>query len=136
MYTHLSIHCIALSDFQLPNQYQDSVCSERNNQISFDDKIESIQDSDIIYVTRTQQERLPEDIQNISELTRFQVNKQVLDSYCPEHVCVLHPLPRNSAQETCELSHDLDEDDRLAIFQQAHNGIPLRMALFKKMLVG
>ena len=41
-----------------------------------------------------------------------------------EESIILHPLPRNE-----EIDTDLDEDKRLLIFKQAHNGMWVRMAL-------
>jgi len=46
----------------------------------------------------------------------------------------MHPLPRDSREDAHDLSTDLDADSRLAIFRQADNGIPVRMAIFAVLL--
>ena len=46
----------------------------------------------------------------------------------------MHPLPRDSREGARELDDDLNSNPYLAIFRQADNGIPLRMALFALVL--
>ena len=46
----------------------------------------------------------------------------------------MHPLPRDSRENTNDLSSDLDQDPRLAIFRQSDAGVPARMALFAMVL--
>jgi aspartate carbamoyltransferase catalytic subunit len=46
----------------------------------------------------------------------------------------MHPLPRDSREGAHDLSTDLNDDPRLAIFRQTDNGIPLRMAIFAVLL--
>jgi aspartate carbamoyltransferase catalytic subunit len=43
----------------------------------------------------------------------------------------MHPLPRVD-----EISHDVDGTTYAQYFQQAHNGVPVRMALLDLMLGG
>ena len=46
----------------------------------------------------------------------------------------MHPLPRDGSPGANDLSTDLDDDPRLAIFRQTDNGIPVRMAVFAVLL--
>jgi aspartate carbamoyltransferase catalytic subunit len=46
----------------------------------------------------------------------------------------MHPLPRDSRIEKPELDNDLNDMQNLAIFRQANNGIPIRMAIFAMIL--
>src|SRR5690625_4771476 len=85
--------------------------------------------SDVIYTTRVQRERLA-GTELEGYLPEFQVNKAVIDRYCDDGVIVMHPLPRDSRPGANDLSIDLNEDPRLAIFRQTDNGIPIRMAIF------
>ena len=39
----------------------------------------------------------------------------------------MHPLPRLD-----EISTDIDDDERAMYFKQAHNGVPIRMAVLLK----
>lgn len=89
--------------------------------------------ADVIYATRVQKERFAE-----GELdgytAEFQVNRAIVDKCCGPDVIVMHPLPRDSREGAHDLSVDLNDDPRLAIFRQTDNGIPVRMAIFAVLL--
>jgi aspartate carbamoyltransferase catalytic subunit len=53
---------------------------------------------------------------------------------CKSDVVIMHPLPRDGRPGSYDLSVDLNADPRLAIFRQTDNGIPIRMAIFAKLL--
>lgn len=89
--------------------------------------------ADVIYTTRVQKERFAaEELEGYAP--SFQVNKAMVDTYCDADVIVMHPLPRDSREGANDLSVDLNEDSRLAIFRQTDNGIPVRMAIFAVLL--
>jgi len=83
-------------------------------------------DVDVIYHTRIQAERFDEAIAEHKRTEKFIVNKAVLDRFSP-NTMLLHPLPRNN-----EIATDVDDDPRAMFFQQAHNGVPVRMAILLK----
>ena len=58
----------------------------------------------------------------------FVVDKNVLNMFS-ENVILLHPLPRVN-----EISTDVDDDPRACYFEQAHNGLWVRMALLLQVL--
>jgi len=83
---------------------------------------------DILYMTRVQRERFfnEEDYIRLKDtyiLTRDKLDKAKTD------MAVLHPLPRVN-----EIALDVDEDPRAAYFEQAHNGVYVRMALIMMLL--
>lgn len=89
--------------------------------------------ADVIYTTRVQKERFAaEELEGYAP--SFQVNKAIVDTYCDADVIIMHPLPRDSREGANDLSVDLNEDSRLAIFRQTDNGIPVRMAIFAVLL--
>ena len=89
--------------------------------------------ADVIYATRVQKERFAgEEIKGYTP--DFQVNRAIVDKCCGPDVIVMHPLPRDSREGAHDLSTDLNDDPRLAIFRQTDNGIPLRMAIFAVLL--
>ena len=51
------------------------------------------------------------------------INKEVLSNFS-ENTIVLHPLPR-----TGEIAEDIDDDPRALYFEQAGNGLYIRMGL-------
>ncbi len=78
--------------------------------------------SDIVYVTRSQIERHYSE--NMDE-GNFIFTPELADTM-PEHGLILHPLPRRS-----ELPVEVDNNPRAYYFQQAHNGLYVRMALLE-----
>lgn len=89
--------------------------------------------ADVIYTTRVQKERFAaEELEGYTP--DFQVNKAMVNTYCDSDVIVMHPLPRDSREGANDLSVDLNDDARLAIFRQTDNGIPVRMAIFAVLL--
>ncbi len=82
-----------------------------------------IADSDVIYVTRIQRERFPDPQEYERVKGAYVLDKQVVDKVKGDAI-VMHPLPRIS-----EISPDLDDTKHARYFQQAINGVPVRMAL-------
>lgn len=91
---------------------------------------------DMIYATRIQKERFTAEAHDVFAGTpdAFQVNHALLDAKGAPDAIVMHPLPRDSRPDANDLSIDLNGDPRLAIFRQADNGIPIRMAIFATLL--
>ena len=85
---------------------------------------------DVLYATRVQKERLQGDDGNIAYDETFQINARIFNQYAGDTTVIMHPLPRDSRDGAFDLSNDLNTDERLAIFRQTDNGIPVRMALF------
>lgn len=79
---------------------------------------EVLKDADVVYWTRTQTER-----GSGEQDSRFILHRNDLNLMNRQGI-VMHPLPRIT-----ELSTDIDEDPRARYFQQAANGLPVRMAL-------
>ncbi len=88
---------------------------------------------DVIYATRIQKERLTgESLDEV--IPEYQINLELVNLIASPDTIIMHPLPRDSAPGTNDLSTDLNADERLAIFRQTDNGIPVRMAIFAKLL--
>lgn len=84
--------------------------------------------ADVLYVTRVQAERFPDPSEAARHIGAYVVDRPLLESEKPD-ITILHPLPRYG-----DLSEDVDEHPGAAYFRQAHNGIPLRMAIFALIL--
>ncbi|KAL0362859.1 UNVERIFIED_CONTAM: Aspartate carbamoyltransferase 1, chloroplastic [Sesamum calycinum] len=86
---------------------------------------------DVVYQTRIQRERFGERIDLYEEARgKYIVNLDVLN-VMQKHAVVMHPLPRLD-----EITVDVDVDPRAAYFRQAKNGLYIRMALLKLLLLG
>jgi aspartate carbamoyltransferase catalytic subunit len=80
-----------------------------------------IQQSDVVYVTRSQDEHGGP----VEGALVFGPNYAAM---MKPNAIILHPLPRNS-----ELPAEVDSDPRAYYFDQAHNGLYVRMALLEAM---
>ena len=102
--------------------------------------------ADVVYLTRLQKERWPEgwhDVLFASPFARYprnedpkypQISKGIhfgMDdlAWMKKDAIILHPLPR-----TAEMQPAVDADKRCKIWQQAKNGMFLRMALLHSLL--
>ncbi len=83
----------------------------------------NVKDSDVIYVTRIQKERFPDPQEYERVKDAFVLDLQALEGLKDEAI-IMHPLPR-----VTEISTEIDGTKYARYFQQAKNGIPVRMAL-------
>ncbi len=89
---------------------------------------EVMKDLDILYMTRVQRERFfnEEDYVRLKDSYILTPEKLELGK---KNLAVLHPLPRVN-----EISPEVDSDPRAMYFQQARNGVFVRMALILTLL--
>ena len=108
---------------------------QRGHEVREYDQLEpGIHNVDILYVTRTQEERFPtqEDADRYRGL--FRLNNAIYTENCEPNTVIMHPLPRDSRSDARELDDDLFQNPNLAIFRQTDNGVLIRMALFALVL--
>jgi aspartate carbamoyltransferase catalytic subunit len=126
---------VAPDPLKMPEKIVDQISSCGHIVEQCDDLAHGISKADVIYMTRLQEERFP----NGEEAERYRgcynLNKELYQKYVGSRaVPIMHPLPRDSRPGACEIDQDLDGHPALAIFRQAENGVPLRMALFALVL--
>jgi aspartate carbamoyltransferase catalytic subunit len=83
---------------------------------------------DVLYVTRIQRERFPDENEYRKVAGQYRVDTDDLRS-ANDPLTVLHPLPRVD-----EIAPEVDDTDHAKYFEQAHNGVPIRMALLDTLL--
>jgi aspartate carbamoyltransferase catalytic subunit len=88
----------------------------------------AIADCDVLYMTRVQKERFPSPELYARAQGRFALDAEALARLSPR-AWILHPLPRLG-----ELPEAVDSDPRAVYFEQARNGVPIRMALLARAL--
>ena len=124
LYDNIEIYGLSKEAFALPQEYIDML-KERGIEYkkcnSFD---ELPRDLDVIYHTRIQAERFEGDFGK----EEYIIDKKVLDTFS-DHTILMHPLPR-----VIEIATDVDDDPRACYFEQAHNGLYVRMALLLQVL--
>ena len=79
--------------------------------------------SDLVYVTRVQRERFPDEASYEAVKGSYILDNELL-SYAKKGITIMHPLPRVD-----EIAVEVDSYEGAAYFRQAHNGMYVRMAL-------
>ncbi len=92
------------------------------------DMEEVMKDLDILYMTRVQRERFFNEEDYVRLKDSYILTPEKL-SLGKKDLAVLHPLPRVN-----EIAQEVDEDPRAMYFQQARNGVFVRMALILSLL--
>ncbi|MFB6310548.1 MAG: aspartate carbamoyltransferase [Salinirussus sp.] len=83
---------------------------------------------DVLYVTRIQRERFPDESEYRAVAGEYRIDAATLAD-AADNLVVMHPLPRVD-----EIAHDVDATEKAQYFEQAHNGVPVRMALLDLLL--
>jgi len=115
---------------QMPNEVITRVSEFGSTPISTDSLSEIIQEADVLYVTRIQKERIPDESEYKKVAGSFVVDNRLLEN-AREKLIVMHPLPR-----VTEISPEVDQTGHAMYFRQAFNGVPVRMALLSLLLGG
>ena len=124
LYDNIEFYALSKENLALPEKYK-KIIEETGNKYYKCYSFDYIpRDVDIMYHTRIQAERSDEDLGK----EQFIINKEVLDKFSDDTL-VMHPLPRVD-----EISTDIDGDKRAVYFEQAHNGMWVRMALLLEIL--
>ncbi len=92
------------------------------------DLAEFLPEADIIYMTRVQQERFTDPIEYERVKNAYVLRRSMLEG-TRETMKVLHPLPRVN-----EIHTDVDDSPHAYYFQQARNGVFVRMAILSAIL--
>ena len=83
---------------------------------------------DVLYVTRIQRERFPDESEYRTVAGQYRIDLDTLDR-ARDDLTILHPLPRID-----EIAPEVDDTRYGTYFEQAHNGVPVRMALLDDLL--
>jgi aspartate carbamoyltransferase catalytic subunit len=133
LYRGLTFTLIAPQSLEMPSEIVD-VVSRNGHMIELSDSpAHGLARADILYATRIQKERFGEEAID-GYGAEFEINQKLVNQSCKKDVVIMHPLPRDGRPGSYDLSVDLNADPRLAIFRQTDNGIPIRMAIFAKLL--
>ncbi|MDY6765597.1 MAG: aspartate carbamoyltransferase [Halobacteria archaeon] len=91
------------------------------------DEVESldkvVDELDVLYATRIQKERFPDEDEYRKVAHSYRVTPETLDG-TRDGMILMHPLPRVD-----EISAGVDGMRQAQYFEQAHNGVPVRMAI-------
>ena len=119
-----NIFLVSPSSLKMPEHVMDGLdnCSE-HEKIS-----DVINDVDILYMTRIQKERFPDETEYQKVKNVFALNASMLKEVRP-NLKIMHPLPRVN-----EIHKNVDGTPYAHYFQQAQNGVAVRQALLCMLL--
>jgi carbamoyl-phosphate synthase/aspartate carbamoyltransferase len=120
----VTIQLVSPKSLLLPASVQESLRSRSQlSVVSNELTSEIVAASDVLYCTRVQKERFPDQAHYEAVKDSFVVDNRVM-KHAKANMVVLHPLPRNN-----EIHEEVDFDPRAAYFRQMKYGLYCRMAL-------
>lgn len=134
LFDNISLHLVSPPELELPADIAAELDRAGHNVQVFHEMAHGIHDVDILYVTRTQEERFPTQEEADRYRGLFRLNQAIYTQHCEPNTVIMHPLPRDSRAQAQELDEDLNQNPNLAIFRQTDNGVVVRMALFALVL--
>ncbi|KAK1268024.1 hypothetical protein QJS04_geneDACA005028 [Acorus gramineus] len=130
-YQNVKIYFVAPEVVKMKDDIKEYLTSRGVEWEESADLMEVASKCDVVYQTRIQRERFGERVDLYEEARgKYIVDKYVL-SVLQKHAIIMHPLPRLD-----EITVDVDSDPRAAYFRQAKNGLYIRMAILKLLLLG
>ena len=134
LFKHIQFNLISPPELSLPDEYIVAMRDAGHNVNQSTELQPNIRSADILSVTRTPEERFPNQEEANKYKGLFRLNQAVYTQFCEPNTVIMHPLPRDSREAANELDNDLNENPNLAIFRQTDNGVTIRMALFALIL--
>ncbi len=128
-YPNIKFVLISPEELRLPGYVRKDVLDKQNVPYKEVERLEdALPELDVLYMTRVQKERFfnEEDYIRMKDFYILDAKKMEL---APEHMLVLHPLPRVN-----EIAVEVDDDPRAVYFKQAQYGVYVRMALILTLL--
>jgi aspartate carbamoyltransferase catalytic subunit len=133
LYSNVQFNLVSPPELRAPDEIIEGL-RRADHQVTEWTSLEGIHRVDILYVTRTQEERFPSQDEADRYRGLFRVNQAIYTEYCEPNTVIMHPLPRDARAQANELDADLNQNPNLAIFRQTDNGVLVRMALFALVL--
>jgi aspartate carbamoyltransferase catalytic subunit len=87
-----------------------------------------ISKADVLYVCRIQAERFADPLEAKRVQEQFYISVENLKG-AKDELIIMHPLPKVN-----EIAHEIDESKYAKYFEQAHYGVPVRMAVIDYVL--
>jgi len=134
LYENVHYKLVSPVGLGVPDEIVADLKTRGHDVLEYDELEPGIHQVDILYVTRTQEERFPSQEEADRYRGLFRLNQEIYTRHCEPNTVIMHPLPRDSRAQAQELDDDLIENPNLAIFRQTDNGVLVRMALFALVL--
>ena len=119
---------VSPESLRLPEEIVNELKSQGGELTITEDLKPQLKDADVVYMTRIQKERFPDEDEYFRVAGIYKLVANDLASVKNDMI-VMHPLPRVD-----EINPDVDSTRHAAYFEQAFNGVVTRMALLCNML--
>jgi aspartate carbamoyltransferase catalytic subunit len=123
-YFDTEIYLISPQILRLPEEFLEGL----NGKIYEAELDEVIEEIDVLYVTRIQKERFPDEEEYRRVAGSYVINSDTLKRVKSGFI-VMHPLPRVN-----EISSSVDISGHARYFEQSFYGVPVRMAILSEVL--
>lgn len=127
-FKNVQLSLVSPSSLRIKEEVMEYLSSSNIPVTETENLADATREADVIYVIRVQKERFAD----LAEYERVK-GSYVLDlktiANAKDRMIILHPLPRNY-----ELPVEVDSSPHARYFEQANNGVPLRMALLALVL--
>ncbi|MFA5324731.1 MAG: aspartate carbamoyltransferase [Bacteroidales bacterium] len=118
----------APEELMMPKEYKDFLDEKQIRYTETSSLTEYLDDTDILYMTRVQQERFSDPIEYEKVKNIYRLEAKMLKNV-RENMKILHPLPRIN-----EIATDVDDTPYAYFYKQAENGMYIRMAIIAYLL--
>ena len=121
LYPKIEIIYISPKNLSMPQELKQHLLDKKIKFSETEDFKSAVTGADVIYQGRIPKEYLGRDYKKY--LGQYVLNKRILTKI-KKNAIIMHPLPRVN-----EITPDVDSDKRAIYFEQAQNGLFIRMAL-------
>ncbi len=119
---------ISPNALKMPKHYLEELKQKKIKFIEVQNLSKVSKQLDVLYATRIQQERFPDQLEYEKYKNAYRLDKSLLEQ-SKKDLIIMHPLPRVG-----EINPELDDTKNAVYFKQAGNGIPVRQALLSLIL--
>lgn len=127
-YKNIKFILISPKELRLPDYMKEILDNKNIEYIETNNIEEYMSELDVLYMTRVQKERFFNEEDYLRLKDYYILTKDKLKT-AQKDLIILHPLPR-----VTEIAKEVDDDKRAKYFEQAYNGVYIRMALILKLL--
>ncbi|MBP5319260.1 MAG: aspartate carbamoyltransferase [Paludibacteraceae bacterium] len=127
-YFNPTYNFVAPPELRMPEQYR-LFCEEKGLKYKEETDLNAVlKTSDILYMTRVQQERFTDPVEYEKVRNTYTLRNSMLED-TKDNLRILHPLPRIT-----EIAADVDANPKAYYFEQARNGVFARQAVICSIL--
>jgi aspartate carbamoyltransferase catalytic subunit len=126
----MRITLVAPEGLRMPDEIVSHLTANGCRPVITENLDDAVSNADVLYVTRIQRERFPDPSEYQKVAGTYRIDRALLDR-AKSDMIVMHPLPRVN-----EIAPEVDSTPNAKYFEQAANGVPVRMALLNGLLGG